>query len=136
MIGKNLLGIGKSIGNIGWMAAQGKAGRTAQAAVLGGAGGAAWGALSSDTSVLGGAMMGAGLGAGGARYGGRGLAVGRGARAAGMSLKSSIGYGTLGAGRLAYRDAKRSGAAIMSNKGVARVRSSLRGWGAGLGGGI
>lgn len=54
-------------------AATGRYGATAAGAVWGGVGGAAWGAVSDDTSVIGGALMGAGLGAGAARYGGAGL---------------------------------------------------------------
>lgn len=69
--------------NLGWMAknwgqmamgaGRGIFGRTIQGATLGAAVGAGWGAMSSDTSVLSGALMGAGLGAAGMRYGGAAL---------------------------------------------------------------
>lgn len=53
---------------MGWHAA----GSTAKAGYMGAGAGAAWGVASDDTSVLGGAMIGAGAGAGGvAAYGAR-----------------------------------------------------------------
>ena len=50
--------------------ATGRFGATATGAFYGGAAGGAWGMASEDTSVLGGMMMGAGMGAAGGRYGG------------------------------------------------------------------
>ena len=46
---------------------------TGKGAMIGAGLGGLYGAASNDTSVLGGMMMGAGLGAGGARYGGAGI---------------------------------------------------------------
>jgi hypothetical protein len=63
-------------GRMGLAAAKGSFGRTIQGATIGAAAGAGWGMMSSDTSVLGGMLMGAGLGAVGARYGGAGLRKG------------------------------------------------------------
>jgi hypothetical protein len=72
----NLGWMANNWGRLGLAAAKGGFGRTIQGATVGALGGAAWGAMSSDTSVLGGALMGAGLGAGGMRYGGAGLRKG------------------------------------------------------------
>lgn len=63
---------GKALGAVSG-AFMGKYGRTAAGAAWGGAGGALWGMASDDTSVIGGALTGAGLGGIGARYAGAGI---------------------------------------------------------------
>lgn len=68
--------------------ARGRYGRSAQGALLGGLAGAAYGAVSTNTSVLGGMMMGGGIGAIGGRYGRAGLM-----RASALSGKG-MGFGT------------------------------------------
>lgn len=73
-------------------------GKTGRAAAYGGTAGAAWGMASDDTSVLGGAMMGALGGVGGARYGGAGY----------KAYKSVVGKDT-------FRSMGRSGAKMGSN---------------------
>ena len=64
---------GSNMGKLGTYAAKGGFGGTVQAGVIGAGAGAGWGMMSEDTSVLGGALMGAGAGLAGARYGGAGL---------------------------------------------------------------
>lgn len=110
-------------GHRGMAKALGTAGRTA---TYGGAAGAAWGAMSDDTSVVGGALMGAGLGLGG-RYA---RAAGRGARGY-LRGNGPVSWGGLGlnmrmaAQSRAGRDLKLAGSRLSSNKAVMRVRSSL-----------
>jgi len=65
----NLAWAANNWGKLGMAAMKGSFGKTIQGASIGAAAGAGWGMLSSDTSVLGGALMGAGLGAAGMRYG-------------------------------------------------------------------
>ena len=101
-----------------------------RATAYGGAAGAAWGAVSNDTSVIGGGLMGAGA----LRYGLRGKNIANAASKVGLDRASQIGYGLVGAAKFARRDVKRAGAALVSNAPVRRLRSSLKGWGTGIGG--
>jgi hypothetical protein len=95
--------------------------RTAVGAVAG----AGYGAISDDTSVLGGALMGAGagryLGAGvlSAMHSGRGLGFGASVRAYGQAFGRGVS-------NMARRDWRRL--RVASNSGVNRVRSTLKGW--------
>lgn len=77
-------------------------GMTGGGAVGGAAIGGMYGMMSDDTSVLGGALMGAGLGAAGMRYGPRGVNAFRGAGRGG----AGIGGGLMAAGRGMYRGAR------------------------------
>ena len=126
MLGKLLnraLQTGKAYGSLGGAtaakAAVGGYGRTVQGAVLGGVAGAGWGAVSGDTSVLGGAMMGAGLGAGAMRYGGAAIGsnigIRGGIRRAGMRAMGDIG--------------RIGGTTIRSNGAYNNIMSSLKNWG-------
>lgn len=65
-------GYGKLAGATALYGLRGGYGRTIAGAGWGGIAGGLWGAMSDDTSVFGGALMGAGIGAGTARYGGAG----------------------------------------------------------------
>ena len=108
--------------------------------------GGAWGMMSDDTSVLGGAMMGAGIGAVGGRYGGAGLrraALGR--RGIGVGGERTItgmtgaaigfGKGVRNAAMADYRSMNRfsinlmsntaTGAGIATGAGAARAASSV-----------
>ena len=107
------------------------AGTTMGRGVLGGAAaGGLYGAMSEDTSILGGAMMGAGLGAAGVRYGMPAAKVFRNMRGAGFGIRSAgRGAASFAAG-LAKRDAR--GVALAANRGYGRVRSSLKGWSQGI----
>ena len=93
--------------------------RTAMGAMAG----AGWGMMSDDTSVMGGALMGAaagrylGAGAMSAAYSGRGLGFNASLRAYGRAFGRGVS-------NMARRDFRR----VMSNRGVNRVRSSLKGW--------
>lgn len=93
--------------------------RTAIGAAMGGA----YGGMSSDTSVLGGALMGAGA----ARYGGAGMKMASNA-GAGMGFASSVkAYGGAFARGVAGRarlDAR--GARMMANQGYGKFRSMFR----------
>lgn len=113
----------KNWGQLGAATFSGKLGRTAAGAAWGGTLGGLYGAMSSNTSVLGGIAMGAGLGAGGARYGGAGLkranmvGAGMGVKAHGMAAASAFGKGAFNRLRLDYR-----GASMMANKGYNKIR--------------
>lgn len=109
-----------------YMAGQGRSGLAAMAAnpalrrtAIGAGIGGAYGAMSGDTSVLGGAMMGAGV----ARYGGAGMKMARNA-GAGMGFGGhAIAYGKAFAGGVANRarlDAR--GARMAANRGYGRIR--------------
>ena len=90
-----------------WGSASPFARRTAQFSAGGAALGGAYGAFSDDTSVLGGALKGAALGAGGFAAVNRGMmAAGgyRGARALGMGRGKSLGMGLAMMGRKSARD--------------------------------
>lgn len=95
---------------------------TGRGAILGGAAGGLYGALSDNTSVLGGATMGAGLGAVGGRYGITGW---RGAMAGGQpglwNATKRFGSAVASQARSDYR-----GARLMANKAVNGF-SALRG---------
>lgn len=113
--------LGRGIWNAG--------GRTGQGALIGAGIGGAYGAMSDNTSVLGGMAIGAGLGAGGARYGGAGLLAatkgftgGFNPRAFGQGVKNMVGRDYLSArmaGRSAYRGAtQRANKAMNSFPGL------------------
>jgi hypothetical protein len=104
-----------NMGKLGSFAARGGLGRTAQGAMIGAGAGAAWGAVSDDTSVLGGMAMGAGLGAGGMRYGGAALAH------RGLGPMGAMGMGA----RLASNDARAA-----YRWGAGRASAMRAGWGA------
>jgi hypothetical protein len=122
-------------GKAAMLAARGGFGRTIQGAAIGAAAGAGWGMVSSDTSVIGGALMGAGLGAAGMRYGGafyrkgmRGaMARGRGdfRRATGGLFSNSPAKSTVVTAQAAA--APRAGMpAMSSNKSRLRVPKGIR----------
>ena len=93
--------------------------RTAVGAAVGGL----YGAMSDNTSVLGGALMGAAagryLGAGflSAAHSGKGLGFNASLRAYGSAFKR-------GFSNMARRDFRR----VMSNRGMNRISSTLKGW--------
>ncbi|RKZ06472.1 hypothetical protein DRQ25_13840 [Candidatus Fermentibacteria bacterium] len=89
--------------------------------VLGAMGGAAWGAVSSDTSVIGGALM----GAAGARYLGAGFKrAGLGGLRGGIgSYGRAFGRGVVNRARLDFR-----GARTLASQGKNRIQSTLKGW--------
>lgn len=101
----------------------GQYGRTLQGTAIGGAVGAGWGMASDDTSVIGGALMGAGLGAGGARYGGAGGLSARYARGGMKTRAKAFGAGVANRAR---RDVM--AARVRSNKPLNKVRSTLKNW--------
>lgn len=113
-------GAGKTAMSTLGKAAGGKLGSSATGAFYGAALGGAYGAGSDDTSMTGGALMGAALGAGGARYGG----------AAKRAFTRGGGPGRMGVAALGqmYGDARKLGSMMMSNAPVARVASSLKNW--------
>lgn len=82
-------GLGKMHGAVG-----GALGTTGRNVAYGAMAGAGWGMVSDDTSVLGGAAMGAGLGAVGGRYGGAGYGAYKKAR----GFTSAIGWQAAGRG--------------------------------------
>jgi hypothetical protein len=86
--------------------------------VIGALAGAGWGAMSNDTSVLGGALM----GAAGARYLGAGIKRMGIARGFGASARA-FGRGAMNRARLDWR-----GVRMMSNRGMSRIGSTLKGW--------
>jgi len=99
-------------------------GAAGRAATTGAAIGGAYGAISDDTSILGGAAMGA-VGGLGVRWGKAGLRAARG--------RGSASYGSAflgGASRRFMRDMK--GPSMLANKGINRVGSSLKGWTGGM----
>ena len=101
------------------MLTSGAARRTLTGAGVGAVAGGLYGAMSDNTSVLGGALVGAGLGAGAARYGGAGLKMASNA-GRGMGFKASasdwgqrFGRGVVGRARLDFR-----GATQLANHGL------------------
>ena len=90
-------------------------GRTAAGAAWGGA----YGAMSSDTSVLGGALMGAGV----SRYGGAGLKMAN-RGGGGLGFRAHAKMATMGFGRGVYGQARRDyrGAALLSNNIGNRIK--------------
>lgn len=138
------LSAGAAIGKTGGLAAHaflgGALGSTGRAALYGGALGAGYGAFSDNTSVLGGALAGAGLGAAGLRYGMPGVrgAMSRWNTAAGSFASGAYrrGMSTLGAaGGRAVRsavlfDARRI--QLMGNRAYNRIQSSMKGWTGGI----
>lgn len=113
----------KNWGQLGSYAARGGFGRTTAGALWGGAAGGLYGAMSSDTSVLGGMVAGAGLGAGSARYLGAGFIsaskVGAGQKlgAHAKSYGQAFGRGVLAQAKWDYR-----GARMAANQGYNRIR--------------
>jgi hypothetical protein len=99
--------------------------RTAMGTIAGGA----YGAMSDDTSILGGALMGGAgaryLGAGFKRASmvGGGMGFGGHARAYGRAF----GRGVVNRARLDYRAGR-----ILANRGLNRVGSSMKGWSGGM----
>ena len=87
--GLNAAGLGMQ----GWSGAGRLMGQTGRMAAVGGLAGAGWGMMSGDTSVIGGAMMGAGLAAGGYRYGRPGVMGAMGALRPGVSLRHAAKVG-------------------------------------------
>lgn len=93
--------------------------RTAMGAIAGGM----YGAFSDNTSMVGGALMGAAagryLGAGflSGAYSGRGLGFNASLRAYGKAFGRGVS-------NMARRDFRQ----VMSNRGMNRIRSSLKGW--------
>jgi hypothetical protein len=119
-VGTYMAGAGRQ--GLAQMAANPALRRTAIGAAMGGA----YGGMSGDTSVLGGALMGAGL----ARYGGAGmLAASRSGRGLGF-MGSVKAYGTAfggGVANLARRDAMRvrmagRSARMAANRGYGKIR--------------
>ena len=120
---KALLAGGAATGAAGaaWRG-MGAAGRTA---AIGAGVGAGWGMVSGDTSVIGGALMGAGAGLAG-RWGRAGFRAANralGTRGPVYNLGSAF---TGGVSRRFMRDIR--GPSILANRGMARVRSTLKGW--------
>ncbi len=122
MWGSSLIGNYAAAGHALAGSAMGGIGR---AAMYGGMAGGAYGALSSNTSVLGGALMGAGLGAGGMRYGGGARSMYGTARKAGMDQLAAGTYAAGFGGRMMASDVSR-GASLVSNYAVNRF-SALSG---------
>jgi hypothetical protein len=115
-------GAGAVVAGAAWRG-MGAAGRTA--AVGAGIGGL-YGAFADNTSVMGGAMMGAGMGLAG-RYGRAGLRAAN--RALGPKGSPTYGLGSAfmgGVGRRFARDIR--GPSMLANRGFNRVRSTLKGW--------
>jgi len=106
--------IGKGLATAG--AARFLGNRTAIGAVAGGL----YGAMSDDTSVLGGALMGAGA----ARYLGAGFRLAGRAKWAG-----TFGYGRVfGRGMINRAGLDWRGIKMMSNRGMNKIGSTLKGW--------
>lgn len=101
-----------------------------RAAAYGGLAGAGWGMMSSDTSVIGGALMGATAGLG-LRYGKFGARAAMRANSFGYQMGPAF---TGAVDRRFMRDFR--GGVIAANRGYNRIRSSMRGWSTGLGAGI
>ena len=115
-----MLGFLGAAGSAVKAAGMGRYGMTAAGSLYGGAAGAAWGMLSSDTSMLGGAAMGAGLGAGGMRYG---RAAMKGASRLGSSA-TNLARVRRGAGAALGR--MKGDALLMSNKAVNGFSALMR----------
>jgi len=110
-----------AIGNVYTSAthtATGGYGRTAAGALWGAAVGGVYGAMSDNTSILGGAMKGASIGAVGARYGAYGISGALGAKAAGRGARIR-GFGH-GIANQIHNDYK--GARMMANKAYTKIR--------------
>jgi len=106
-------------------------GATARRTAIGAGAGAGMGLFSDDMSMIGGALMGAGLG----RYGGAG-AMG-GLRAAGAPGLGALGTtrafgGGFGRGVWGMARADVHGTRMLANRGMNRIRSSLKGWTRGM----
>jgi hypothetical protein len=107
-------------------------GSTGKGAVIGAGVGGAYGMMSNDTSVLGGMMMGAGMGAAGGRYGPsamrraklgyRGIGVG------GAATVTGLRGGLYGGARGAYNQMRADyrGARLFSNVAANRIRGLHR----------
>lgn len=110
---------------LGWGAAKGQLGARTQTTMLGAIAGAGWGVMSNDTSVLGGALIGAGIG----RYGGAGLRRGRfGYRGIGVSgaqgkMSAVEGFvrGVWNRGSMDFRSAR-----MMANQGYSKIKGLYR----------
>lgn len=98
------LGIGSAAGTAAKKLATGGYGAGAAGMLYGGMAGGAWGAVSDDTSVVGGMMGGALMGGGAGRYGGAGLARFRAATARGIDTMGAARFAARGTGRKAMRD--------------------------------
>ena len=105
---------------------------TAYGAAAGAAAGGLYGAMSDNTSVIGGMMMGAGMGAVGGRYGTSAIRRGRlGARGIGVGGTSTVtgargflagaGRGIANRARMDYR-----GARLSANSAFNGIKSSLK----------
>ena len=112
--------IANNLGRLGMYAAKGGLGRTTAGAMWG----AGYGAMSDDTSVLGGALMGAGI----TRYGGAGIRRARlGMRGIGTANPRTLGmFGGFGKGawnklRMDYRVAR-----LQANRGLGKIRGLWR----------
>lgn len=127
----NMVGSAATAGRAAGGLFAGKYGATAAGAAWGGAAGATMGAMSNNTSILGGMAAGAGLGAAGGRYGMSG------AKVFGNAMRGNMGagFGMRQAGRyvggMMRRDigaVRNWGATLASNAGN-RIGSTLKGWG-------
>lgn len=129
MGGLALKGAIRAAGTGAWLggaAMKGKFGATAAGAAWGGAAGAGWGALSDDTSVLGGAMMGAGMGAAGTRYGMAGMKAWRQTGNPGVKGMPAWPFGerlgATGAAMASRFSADYKGTRLMANKAANIIR--------------
>jgi hypothetical protein len=115
-------GAGTAVAGAAWRG-MGAAGRTA---TVGAGIGGLYGAFANDTSVIGGAMMGAGIGLAG-RYGRAGLRSAN--RALGPKGSPTYDLGSAfmgGIGRRFMRDVR--GPSMLANQGFNKIRSTLKGW--------
>jgi hypothetical protein len=110
--------------------------------MIGGAGvGGMYGAVSDDTSIIGGMMGGAALGALGGRYGAagsrraglgyRGIGVGGDKTVTGIrGAMAGFGRGIRTKGRMDIANLQRGakGISMTANRGLGRIRSSLKNW--------
>ena len=102
------------------------AGRTA---IYGGAAGAMYGAMSSDTSILGGATMGAGLALGGRYARSSAKMAGRYMSGGGPTSWGGLGLNMrMGAQNRIMKDVHAAGSKLRSNATVSRVASTLKNW--------
>jgi hypothetical protein len=111
--------------------ALGGAGRTA---AMGGAAGAAWGAVSGDTSVIGGALMGAGMGLGGryAKAGVKGfMRSGKPAVGPAWPMKERLARARNSMMGQLRGDAISTGSRLQSNTAVQSLGKNLKSWGQG-----
>lgn len=142
-------GFGSAWGSVAKKAMSGGFGRTLAGGLWGAAVGGAYGAMSDNTSVLGGAIKGSLLGAVGARYGGAALRrTGFASRGIGVAANAVGTYGSLGKAaamgirnqammdyRILSRVAKSSAHGVVqsANRGYSSISSTLKGWGSGIG---